>query len=76
MVIVVVVDVGCAALGCLRARVDDVSKSRRLGLVGLPRDLPFSRALIYARSGVTLAPALFAAAACQIDGIDVHPSAL
>jgi hypothetical protein len=40
-----------------------VSKSRRLGLVNLPRDLPFE-GLIYARSGVTLASAFFAAA-CQ-----------
>src|SRR5215207_4322421 len=32
---------GRRALGCRWARVDDVSKSRRLGLVGLPRDLPF-----------------------------------
>jgi hypothetical protein len=40
-----------------------VSKRRRLGLVGLPRDLPFE-GLIYARPGVTLAPAFFAAA-CQ-----------
>jgi hypothetical protein len=39
-----------------------VSKSRRLGLAGLPRDLPFE-GLIYARPGVTLAA--FFAAACQ-----------
>jgi hypothetical protein len=67
VVIVVVVDVGCAALGCLRARADDVSKSRRLGLAGLPRDLPFE-GLIYARSAVTLAPAFFAAA-CQSEAV-------
>jgi hypothetical protein len=38
-----------------------VSKSRRLGLVNLPRDLPFE-GLIYARPGVTLAPAFCAVA--------------
>ncbi len=46
------------------ARADDVSKSRRLGLANLPRDLPFE-GLIYARPAVTLAPVFFAAAACQ-----------
>jgi hypothetical protein len=56
------------ALGCLWARVDDVSKSRRLGLAGLPRDLPFE-GLIYARPGVTLAPVFFAAAACQSETV-------
>jgi hypothetical protein len=56
------------ALGCVWARVDDVSKSRRLGLVNLPRDLPFE-GQIYARPGVTLAPALFVAAACQSETI-------
>jgi hypothetical protein len=40
----------------LWARADDVSKSRRLELAGLPRDVPFE-GLDYARSGVTLAPA-------------------
>jgi hypothetical protein len=63
VVIVVVVDVGSAALGCLRARPDDESKSRRLELAGLPRDVAFE-GLIYARSALTLAPAFFAAA-CQ-----------
>ena len=58
LVTVVVVDVGEGALGCLRARADDVSKSRRLELAGLPRDLPFE-GLIYARSAVTLAPTSF-----------------
>ena len=47
------------------ARADDVSKSRRLELFSLPRDLPLE-GLIYARSVVTLAPAfLEGAAACQ-----------
>ena len=40
---------------------DDVSKSRRLELASLPRDLPFE-GLDYARSGVTLAPAFLAGA--------------
>jgi hypothetical protein len=40
------------------ARAEDESKSRRLELAGLPRDLPFE-GLIYARSAVTLAPAFF-----------------
>ena len=47
------------------ARVTDESKSRRLELAGLPRDLPFE-GLIYARSAVTLAPTfLVGAAACR-----------
>jgi hypothetical protein len=58
VVTVVVVDVGEGALGCLWARADDESKSRRLELAGLPRDLPFE-GLIYARSAVTLAPTFF-----------------
>ena len=61
------------ALDCGRARVDDGSKSRRLELASLPRDVPFE-GLTYARSGVTLAPAFSGsapfwafclAAACQ-----------
>jgi hypothetical protein len=55
------------ALGCRWARVDDVSKSRRLGLVGLPRDLPFE-GLIYARPGVTLAPTSAGSAAFAFAG--------
>jgi hypothetical protein len=55
-------------LGFVWARVDDVSKSRRLGLVNLPRDLPFE-GLIYARPNVTLAPVFFAAAACQSETV-------
>ncbi len=43
-----------------------MSKSRRLGLVDLPRDLPFE-GLIYARPGVTLAPVFFAA--CQSETV-------
>jgi hypothetical protein len=42
--------------------------SRRLGLVNLPRDLPFE-GLIYARPNVTLAPVFFAAAACQSETV-------
>jgi hypothetical protein len=38
------------------ARAHDVSKSRRLELLSLSRDLPFEGLLNYARSAVTLAP--------------------
>ena len=44
------------ALGCVWARADDVSKCRRRGSTGLPRDLPFE-GFDYARPAVTLAPA-------------------
>src|SRR5215211_319857 len=52
------------ALGCRWARVDDVSKSRCLGLVEPAARLAL-RGPFYARSGVTLAPAFLAAAARQ-----------
>ena len=56
----------CVALGCVWARVDDVSKSRRQELAGLPRDVCPLEGHCYARSGVTLAPTLlFGAEACQ-----------
>jgi hypothetical protein len=47
---------------------DDVSKSRRLGLVVCRATCP-SRALIYARPGVTPAPVLFAAPARQSETV-------
>jgi hypothetical protein len=53
------------ALDLFWARADDVSKSRRLGLASLSRELPFE-GLDYARPGVTLAPVFFVGAvACQ-----------
>jgi hypothetical protein len=62
-----------AGLGCWWARVDDVSKRRRQGLVVCRATLPFE-GHCYARPGVTLAPTfaggsvdlmVFGLAACQ-----------
>jgi len=60
----------CWVVGCGWARVDDVSKRRRLGARGLPRDVAL-RGPCYARPGVTLAPALpvRGAVACQSETI-------
>jgi hypothetical protein len=51
----------------LWAGADAVSKCRRLGLAGLPRDLPLEGLLNYARPAVTLAPPPFVLGldACQ-----------
>ena len=51
------------ALGCRRARADDVSKRRRQGRVACRATSPFEG--VDARPGVTLAPTFAGAAACQ-----------
>ena len=51
-------------VGCGWARVDDVSKRRRQGLVVCRATGPFE-GLIYARPGVTLAPTFAGLLACQ-----------
>jgi hypothetical protein len=53
-----------AVVGCGWARVDDVSKRRRQGLVVCRATCPFE-GLIYARPGVTLAPTFAGLLACQ-----------
>jgi hypothetical protein len=54
----------CSVVGCGWARVDDVSKRRRQGLVVCRVTCPFE-GLIYARPGVTLAPTFAGLLACQ-----------